>query len=74
MYVRVHAVPSARKESVTKESDTVFYIAVKEPAEQNLANKRIREILAQELSVLPAQVRMLTGHHSRSKMYSIEKE
>jgi uncharacterized protein YggU (UPF0235/DUF167 family) len=74
MYIRVHAVPGARKETVTKESDTVFYIAVKEPAEQNLANKRVREILAQEFDVTTAQVRMLTGHHSRSKMYSIEKE
>ena len=74
MYIRVHAIPGAKKESVTKESETVFYIAVKEPAEQNLANKRIREILTQELGVSSAQVRMLTGHHSRSKIYSIEKE
>lgn len=74
MYIRVHAVPGAKKERVTKESDTVFYIAVKEPAEQNLANRRVCEILAREFHVSTAQVKMLTGHHSRSKMYSIEKE
>ena len=74
MYVRVHAVPGAKKERVTKESETVFYIAVKEPAEQNLANKRIREIVAQECGVSTTQVKMLTGHRSCSKMYSVDKE
>ena len=74
MYVRVHAVPGARKETVTKEADDVFYISVKEPAEQNRANKRIREILAETLGVSATHVRMLTGHHSRSKMYSVDRE
>lgn len=72
MYVRVHATPGAKKERVTKDDDRVFYIAVKEPAERNMANARIREILAREFKVRPAQVTMLTGHRSSSKMYSVE--
>lgn len=72
MYIRVHAIPGAKKETVTKEDDDVLYISVKEPAEQNLANKRIREILAENIGVSVAQVRLLTGHHSRSKLYSVE--
>ncbi len=71
MYVRVHAVPGARKERITKKDETTFHIAVKEPAQQNLANKRIREMLAQEFNVSVAQVRMLTGHRSSTKLYSI---
>lgn len=74
MYIKVHATPGARKESVTKRADTVFYIAVKEPAIQNLANARIRALLAENLGVLVTQVRMLTGHQSRSKMYSVDRE
>lgn len=72
MYVHVQVVPGARRELVTKKDETTFYIAVKEPRERNLANKRIRQILADEFGVSVAQVSMLTGHRSSSKMYSIE--
>lgn len=72
MYIKVHAIPSARKERVTKVSDTEFQIAVKEPAERNMANARIREIVARELGVPLGKVQMLTGHRSPSKIFSIE--
>jgi uncharacterized protein YggU (UPF0235/DUF167 family) len=74
MYVRVHAYPGAKKEKVTSKKDSVFEISVKEPAERNLANKRIRQILAEFFSVPVTQVTMLTGHQSSSKMFSIENE
>lgn len=69
MHVRV--VTGARKELVTKESDTEFYIEVREKAERNQANKRIREIVSRELAVPLAQVHLLTGHHSSSKIYVV---
>ena len=72
MYIRVIAKPGAKKERVTKKSDTEFHIAVKEPAERNMANKRIRELLAITLGVSKRSVRMLTGHRSSSKMFSID--
>jgi uncharacterized protein YggU (UPF0235/DUF167 family) len=71
MYVRVHAVPDARKERVQEETDKSLTIWVKEPAEQNLANRRIRELVAQHYGVQRAQVRMLTGHRSSSKMFTV---
>jgi uncharacterized protein YggU (UPF0235/DUF167 family) len=72
MYVKVHATPGARKELVTKQSDTEFHIAVRERAERNMANKRIRELLAEAFKVPLSDVRILTGHRSSSKMYSID--
>ena len=71
MYIRVHVTPGARKERVTKKSPDVFYISVKEPAERNLANTRVRQIIAAECGVALAQVRVLTGHQSSSKMISV---
>lgn len=71
MFVHVQAVPGARRERVTKKDATAFHIEVKEPKERNLANKRIREILAEEFKVPLGQVTMLTGHRSPSKMFSI---
>ena len=72
MYMKVHAIPGARKERVTQDDPTTFTIQVKEPAKQNLANQRIRELLARELGVTTSQVTMLTGHRSSSKMFSID--
>ena len=71
MYVHVHVVPGARHEKVTKKDETSFFIEVKEPKERNLANKRVRQILADEFEVTFGQVTMLTGHRSPSKMFSI---
>lgn len=72
MYVHVRVIPGAKKEKITKKSDTEFEMLIREPAERNLANQRIRELLAQEFSVEIGSVRMLTGHRSQSKMYTIE--
>lgn len=72
MYVRVHVNPKAKKESVTKQSDTEFQMSVREPRERNMANKRVIELLARELKVPVANIRMLTGHRSTSKMFSVD--
>ncbi len=73
MYIKVHALPSAKKERITKKTETLYYISVKEPAERNMANARIREILASEFAVPAGHVKLLTGHHSCGKMYSIDR-
>lgn len=72
MYVRVRANPNARKERIVREDEATFFISVKEPAERNMANMRIRQILAVTLGIPITHVRLLTGHHSSSKIYSIE--
>lgn len=72
MYIRVHALPDAKKERVLRENETSFTIAVREPAERNLANARIREVLAMELGLPLGKVRILTGHHSPSKLFVID--
>ncbi len=70
-YVRVEVTPSAKKESVIQTDDKTFSIAVKEPAERNLANMRVREVLAKHLEVPQASVRMISGHRSRRKIFDI---
>jgi uncharacterized protein YggU (UPF0235/DUF167 family) len=73
MYVKVEVVPKSRKETVTHLSPNKLKITVREPAQQNLANRRIQQILSTEFGVSVAQVKLLTGHRSSGKMYSIEK-
>ena len=70
MMVKVYVSPGAKRERV-EEKDGVLAIAVKEPAGRNLANTRVRELVAERLSVPVGKVRILTGHRGRSKIVSI---
>jgi uncharacterized protein YggU (UPF0235/DUF167 family) len=72
MFIKVFAVPSAKKEKVEKKGDTLR-ISVREPASGNLANDRIRTIIADMHGVPFVKVRILTGHRSRAKMVSINR-
>ncbi len=71
MYVKVHATPGAKKEKVDKKDDITYDIFVKEPAERNLANNRIRELLCIEYGLDKGEVKMVSGHRSRSKIFDI---
>ncbi len=70
MYLKVEVTPGAKKESL-KKGGGKWQISVREPAERNLANTRVRELIALDAGVPVARVRILTGHHSRVKMISI---
>ncbi len=71
MYIKVRIIPEAKKESISRQGD-VFLISVKEPAKQNLANKRLKEILALYFSVPIGKIKLISGHHNRSKIVSVE--
>lgn len=71
MYVRVAVYPGAKKESCTKVGEHRFEVMVKEPAEQNLANRRVIELIAREYGARVGQVRMISGHHSQRKILSL---
>lgn len=70
-YVRVDVRPGAKKESVIQTDEKTYTIAVREPAERNLANMRVREVLAAELGLPTGKVRMVSGHRSTRKIFDI---
>lgn len=72
MYVHVRVTPKAKRERVECIQPASFEIAVKEPAERNLANTRIREIIAEHFSVSPKAVRIVSGHQSPKKVLSVD--
>jgi uncharacterized protein YggU (UPF0235/DUF167 family) len=74
MYIKVRAIAGAKKEEVTLEKPNYFKIFVREKAERNEANKRILEIIAQKYKISPVQVRIINGHHSPSKLLSVDVE
>ena len=74
MYIKVRVTAGAKKEMVQKISDTHFKISVREKAENNLANKRVLAIIASRYAVSIGKVRIISGHHSPSKILSVAVE
>lgn len=71
MYIRVRVTAGMKRESIQRLSDDSFSISVKEPAEQNMANKRVLEIIAGEFCVPVRSIRIVSGHHAPGKILSI---
>ncbi|MFA5942559.1 MAG: DUF167 domain-containing protein [Candidatus Paceibacterota bacterium] len=76
-YLKTFITPSAKREEIKtlsakgKEGGETLAISVREPATGNRANLRVREIIAERFGKPVGKVRILTGHHARSKMISI---
>ena len=71
MYIKVKVVADSKSEKIQKVKDDLYHISVKEPALRNLANKRICEIIASIYGLNTKAVRVVSGHHSSSKILSI---
>ncbi len=74
MHIRVKAFPDAKKEHIEMVSDQQLRIFVREPAQDNRANKRIRELVAQHYSVPENTVRMISGHQHMNKIFELNEK
>lgn len=72
MYLRVLVSPGARRELMSEGKNDLLLISVREPAEGNRANKRVRELVAEKYALPVSAVRILTGHHSPGKLLTID--
>ena len=71
MYIKVKVTAGAKRELFEALSKDSFKVSVKEPAERNLANTRVIELIARHFGVLKGKVRMVNGHQSPSKILSV---
>lgn len=71
MYIKVKVVAGAKKEQVVKNSPNSYSISVREPAERNLANGRVIELVALDMGIPKGKIRIVSGHHSPSKILSV---
>lgn len=70
MYIRIKVKAGAAKEKIEHISSDHIDISVREKAERNMANRRVLEIVR---SLFPNKpVRMVSGHHSSSKIINVE--
>jgi uncharacterized protein YggU (UPF0235/DUF167 family) len=72
MYVKVQVTAGAKRELVEQAHDSRLLISVKDPPKQNLANTRVIELVAHHFGVTTKKVRIINGHHSPSKMISVD--
>jgi len=72
MYIKVRVTAGAKKEEVNRLKSDQFSIKVKEPAENNLANRRLAEILAEAFSCPVSRVKLISGHHHPHKIFDIK--
>ena len=70
-YIKVRVLAGGKTESVTKVADDTYKIVTKLPAKQNLANNRVAELLREEFGEDVKSIRLVSGHHSPGKIYSI---
>ncbi len=69
--IRIKAEPGAKKEKITEITPGRLAISVREPADNNRANDRILEIVADFYGVLPKQVRITRGHRTPNKWITV---
>lgn len=71
MFIHVKVQADANKESLKQKNEDHFELSVREPAERNLANTRVIEVIALHFKIPVTKVRIINGHHSPSKLLSI---
>jgi uncharacterized protein (TIGR00251 family) len=74
MYIKVKVKTKAKKDSVIKMSEDTFSVSVKTKPEEGMANKKVIELLRDYLKVYNGDIRIVSGHHSPSKIISIDKK
>lgn len=72
MFVRVTVDPKAKREEIIDEGENRLKISVREPAERNMANRRVRELVANHFKIEQSDVSIIVGHRGRQKIISIK--
>lgn len=71
MYIKVRVRTDAKKESITETGEQRLDVAVREPAQQNRANRRVVQLVAEHYGVTPGNVRIISGQRSHTKMFAV---
>ncbi len=74
MYIKVRVKVGVKKESFEKIKKDFFEISIREKAERNMANDRLRKLISEHFSLPLGKIRLISGHHSPSKIFSVDIE
>lgn len=71
MYISVRVIAGAKEDKVEALAKGRLRVWVKAPAQQNLANRRMLALVAAHLGQPASAVRLVSGHHSPSKIVDV---
>ena len=71
MLFHVKIEPESKEDSVTQKNKTSFLVKVRDEAKENKANYKMLSLLARHLKIEKNKLRIITGHHSPSKILEI---
>ena len=69
-HIRVKVTADAARESVSSKKG-VLHIFVKEPAQGNMANRRVVQLVAKHTGTSPSHVKIVAGHHAPNKTLAV---
>ena len=69
-HIFVRAYPAAKSEHVELRNDKL-YIYVREPASQGLANRRVGQLVADYYGVEAKKLRIISGHTTQNKIFTV---
>ncbi|MEW5950303.1 MAG: DUF167 domain-containing protein [Elusimicrobiota bacterium] len=73
-YIKVKVKTEEKEYSIKKKKEDSFELSIKEPAENNRANKALIEVMAKYLNLPENKVTIVKGHTSPSKILGIYEE
>lgn len=71
MYIHVRVFPGQKREKIVEQKPGYFEVFVREKAEYNMANCKIIELIGIFYAIPTSSVRMVFGHHTRTKILSV---
>ncbi len=71
MYIHVRVFTEARSESFVQTKDLFFAARVKEKAVRDEANKKVAELVAAHFGIPTKSIRIVSGHRTPGKLFSI---
>lgn len=74
MYIKVKVLPGAKKDELKAAGPNRYEVKIKAPAERGLANEAVLELLAAHLKLPLSHLRLISGHHERSKLISVKEK
>ena len=71
-YIHAKVTAGAKKEFLKQKSEDHFEVSVREKAENNMANKRVLELVSLHFKIPISKIRIVNGHRSPSKLLVVE--
>ena len=71
-YIHIKVSAGMKKEMFKQKNKDHFLVSVKEKAEQNMANDRVLELVAEYFKIPISGVRIVNGHRHPSKLLVLE--